>query len=91
MWDVNRYAQELIAAGFTLHRIEDWSEHVAASYAAARAETLAKRAELTEQVGEELVSRTLDGLAFWVDMAQRGNVGWALFVARKPSGKHQGE
>ncbi|RKH37625.1 class I SAM-dependent methyltransferase [Corallococcus sicarius] len=91
MWDVNRYAQELIAAGFMLQRIEDWSEHVAASYAAARAQTLANRGELTQQVGDELINRTLDGLAFWVDMAQRGNVGWALFVARKPSGKNQGE
>lgn len=86
MWDIEQYLQALLATGFTMHRLEDWSEHVAASYAAARAETLASRGELEKELGAELVSKTLDGLAFWIDMAERGRVGWALFVANKPSG-----
>jgi sarcosine/dimethylglycine N-methyltransferase len=84
MWDIERYLAELMAAGFRMRRLEDWSEHVAASYAAARAATIEQREELAEQVGAEMIDRTLDGLAFWVDMATRGLVGWALFVARKP-------
>jgi sarcosine/dimethylglycine N-methyltransferase len=84
MWDIERYLAELMAAGFRMRRLEDWSEHVAASYAAARAATLGNREALAAEVGAEMVERTLDGLAFWVDMATRGLVGWALFIARKP-------
>lgn len=43
-----------------------------------------KRDELVSNVGAELVQRTLDGLMFWVDVAERRNVGWALIVAKKP-------
>ena len=83
MWDTERYLEELIAAGFRIRRVEDWSEHVAASYNWARERALGKRAQLEAEIGAELVQKTLDGLAFWVDMARRGNVGWSLFVARK--------
>ncbi|HEX2207984.1 MAG TPA: methyltransferase domain-containing protein [Longimicrobium sp.] len=88
MWDIERYLTELMGIGFQVRRLEDWSEHVAASYAAARAATIEKREELTAQVGAEMIDRTLDGLAFWVEMATRGLVGWALFVARKPLAPH---
>ena len=71
--------------GFKIRRVEDWSKHVATTYAWACDQALRKKDELTSEVGEELVQRTLDGLAFWVDMASRGNVGWTLFVAQKPA------
>lgn len=83
MWDIERYLAELKEAGFEMRHLEDWSEHVAASYAAARAATVEKREELAAQVGAEMIDRTLDGLAFWVEMATRGLVGWALFVASR--------
>ena len=75
---------ELIALGFKIRRVEDWSEHVSASYAWAREQAIVKRAELESKVGTELVERTLDGLGVWVDMAERGNVGWVLIVAQMP-------
>ncbi len=84
MWDTERYLSEMLDLGFTIQRVEDWSEHVAANYAWAAEQTRNKRDELVSAVGAELVKRTLDGLAFWVDMAERGNVGWALIVAKKP-------
>lgn len=84
MWDAERYLAELIDMGFKIHRMEDWSEHVAASYAWARGQASAKREELESKVGADLVQHTLDGLQFWVDMAKQGNVGWTLIVARKP-------
>lgn len=83
MWDTERYLSELIDMGFRIRRVEDWSEHVGASYAWAREEAIAKRDELESKVGAELVQGTLDGLQFWVDMAERGNVGWALIVAQR--------
>lgn len=84
MWDTERYLQELIDLGFRINHVEDWSRHVAASYAWARSEAMQKRAELESKVGAELVQRTLDALQFWVDTAERGNVRWALIVSRKP-------
>lgn len=84
MWDAERYLTELIDMGFRIRRMEDWSEHVAASYAWAREQASSKRDELESKVGVELVERTLDGLQFWVDMANRGNVGWTMIVAQKP-------
>ena len=83
MWDTERYLSELIDLNFTIRRVEDWSEHVAASYAWARRQANALRDELESKVGAELVQRTLEGLDFWVDMAERGNVGWVLLVAKK--------
>ena len=84
MWDTERYLTELIDLNFRIRRVEDWSQHVAASYAWARRQAKAKRDELESKVGVDLVQRTMDGLEFWVDMAERGNVGWALLVAQKP-------
>lgn len=84
MWDTERYLAELIDLEFEIRRVEDWSEHVAASYAWARGRAIDKRDELEANVGADLVQRTMDGLQFWVDMAERGNVGWALIVAQTP-------
>ena len=64
--------------------MEDWSQHVAASYAWAREQAIRKRDALESSVGAEVVQRTLDGLGFWGDMAERGNVGWTFIVAQKP-------
>lgn len=83
MWDIERYLEELIALGFKIRRVEDWSKHVGASYTFAREEAIAKQEELEAKVGADFVQRTLDGLAFWISMAERDNVGWALFVAQK--------
>lgn len=33
---------------------------------------------------KELAEHTLDGLAFWVHMAERGHVGWVFVVGQKP-------
>lgn len=84
MWDTERYLSEMLDLGFKIQRVEDWSKHVAANYAWAAQQAREKRDELVSNVGAELVQRTLDGLMFWVDMAERGNVGWALIVAKKP-------
>ena len=84
MWDSSRYVEALLRLGFTVQRVEDWSDHVESSYAAARDETITRREELIDILGEELVAQTLEGLAFWIDRARRRDVGWAFFVARKP-------
>jgi len=85
MWDTERYLTELMDLNFKIRRVEDWSQHVAASYSWAREQAKAKRDELESKVGAELVQRTMDGLEFWVEMAERGNVGWVFLVAQKPN------
>jgi hypothetical protein len=84
MWDTERYLAELIDLGFMIKRVEDWSQHVAGTYAWARQRAIDKRDQLEASVGADLVQRMLDGLMFWVDMAKCGNVGWALIAADKP-------
>jgi len=59
MWDTERYLTELIEVGFKIRRVEDWAEHVAASYTWARERTIENREELEAKVGKELVERTL--------------------------------
>ena len=83
MWDTERYLVEMIELGFTIERVEDWSQHVAGTYAWARQQAMDTRGKLESKVGAELVQHTLDGLSFWVDMAERGKVGWVLVVAHK--------
>ena len=36
------------------------------------------------RIGAETIDQTVEALSFWVDSANAGNIGWALFVARKP-------
>ena len=84
MWDIEAYLRHLIDLGFKIVRVEDWSEHVAWTYTCARDRALEHRPTLEAEVGEAMMQTTLDGLAFWIEMAERGKVGWALFVARRP-------
>lgn len=85
MWDAERYLTEIQDLDFSIQHVEDWSAHVAANYAWARQRTLDQYDTLTQQIGEGVVERTLDGLAFWVQMAEQGNVGWAFIIAQKPA------
>jgi hypothetical protein len=36
-------------------------------------------------VDETTVDGTVDALGFWVEAANAGKIGWAMFVAQKPS------
>ena len=84
MWDIQRYREALDELGFTTQRVEDWSKHVALSYALVRDRVKEQSVALAGKIGEEAVQRTIDGLTFWIDSAHAGYVGWAFFVARKP-------
>ena len=83
MWNIQRYREALEGLGFDIQRVEDWSKHVARSYALVRDRVKERRAVLADKIGEEAVQRTIDGLTFWVDSAGAGYVGWAFFVAHK--------
>ena len=85
IWDFEDYRAGLSGLGLQLVREEDWSSNVAPSYAWVRDGLLENRETLLPRIGAETIERTVDSLTFWVDSANAGNIGWALFVATKPA------
>ena len=85
MWGLEDYRGALSKLEFFVTREEDWSHHVARSYAWVRDRLRENRDELLPRVGAETIDHTLEALSFWMDSADSGKIGWALFVARKPS------
>lgn len=84
MWDLADYRNALETMGFSVTRQEDWSQHVARSYGWVREAVLQNRTELLALVDEGTIDGTVDSLGFWVEAADAGKIGWALFVAHKP-------
>ena len=85
MWDLEDYRRALSQLDLPVIREEDWSGHVARSYAWVRDRLQENREVLATRIGYETIDATVDALSFWVDSANAGNIGWALFVATKPS------
>ena len=84
MWDADDYHGCLIARGFHVLQKQDWSVHVARSYSWIKDQVEENRDVLSTRTDPHTVDRTLDSLGFWVDSANAGKIGWALFVAAKP-------
>ena len=85
MWDLVEYRDALSRLDFRVTREEDWSQHVARSYGWVRDRLLENRTQLLPRIGAETIDRTVEALSFWVDSANSSYIGWALFVAQKPS------
>ncbi|MEX2598601.1 MAG: hypothetical protein WD533_02985, partial [Dehalococcoidia bacterium] len=83
MWDMDDYLKGLANAGFNVTRTTDWSEHVAGSYGWVRDRLREHRDALSARIPLETIDRTIEALSFWVDSANKGNIGWALYVANK--------
>ncbi len=83
MWDAADYREALAALGFRLEQEADWSENVALTYSQVRAALAAQQATFTARLGADYVERTLAALAFWVESAQAGKIGWGYFVASR--------
>ena len=84
MWDLDDYRRALTGLDLPVAMAEDWSQHVARSYGWVRDRLQENRSALMPRIGAETIDRTVEALTFWVDSANAGNIGWALFVARKP-------
>ena len=84
MWDLDDYRRALNDLDLPVLREVDWSQHVARSYGWVRDRLQENRNALMPRIGAETIDRTVEALSFWVDSANAGNIGWALFVARKP-------
>jgi sarcosine/dimethylglycine N-methyltransferase len=84
MWDAEDYRRGLANLGFRIEVDNDWSQNVAPTYAWVRAQLEQRRAEFEGRIGKELVDRTSRALAFWVEQANAGCIGWMHIIARKP-------
>ena len=84
MWDLEDYRLALSNLGLRVIRMEDWSAHVARSYAWVRDRLQEQREAILPRVGAETIDSTVEALSFWVDSAEAGQIGWALCVAEKP-------
>ena len=85
MWDLDDYRAALSLLGFSIAREEDWSQYVARSYSWVRDRLRENREALLPRIGADTIDRTLGALSFWVDSANAGYIGWAMFVANKPA------
>ncbi|HEY9567670.1 MAG TPA: methyltransferase domain-containing protein [Thalassobaculum sp.] len=82
MWDTGAYLGALERSGFAIEAHEDWSEHVAPTYAWVREQLELRRDWFEDRIGRDAVDRTSAALQFWVDAAGDGRIGWEYFVAR---------
>ncbi|HBD84766.1 MAG TPA: hypothetical protein DC056_12215 [Dehalococcoidia bacterium] len=85
MWDVSDYHRSLMDQGFEVIQTQDWSLHVARSYSWIRNQIEENREKLSAKLDSQTIHSTLESLAFWVDSANAGKIGWALLVAVKPA------
>ena len=85
MWDLDDYLTELSRLDLLVSRVEDWSRHVARSYGWVRDRLRENREALLPRIGADVVDGTLDALSFWVNSANAGYIGWAMFLASKPA------
>ncbi len=85
MWDLEDYRGALSRLGLPVSREVDWSQHVARSYGWVRDKLRENREALLPRIGADTIDRTLQSLSFWVDSANAGYIGWAMFVADKPA------
>lgn len=84
MWDASDYQAALQELGFDVLSYSNWSEHVEPTYRNMRKQIEKRRAAFVAEIGEARCAEMLRGIDVWIQQAQRGNLGWAYFVAVKP-------
>jgi len=82
MWDRADYDRALDALGFEVVRFEDWSRHVAPSYAAIRAAAARHLERHAVDLPADDCGHALAQFQLWVDAAEAGKIGWHYYCAR---------
>lgn len=83
MWDRSDYDRALAALGFEVVRFEDWSPHVAPSYAAIRAAAVAHLERHPVGLPAVETDHALAQFQLWVEAAEAGKIGWHYYTARR--------
>ncbi len=86
MWDAPDYDRALAELGFQVARFEDWSGHVATSYAAIKASGAAHLARNPPDLPQAEIARALAQFQLWIDFAEAGKIGWVYYAARLAGG-----
>jgi sarcosine/dimethylglycine N-methyltransferase len=86
MWDRGDYDRALAALGFEIARFEDWSRHVAPSYAAIRAAAAGHLERHPVDLPPAETAHALAQFQLWVDAAEAGKIGWVYYAARARGG-----
>jgi sarcosine/dimethylglycine N-methyltransferase len=86
MWDRGDYDRALAGLGFEIARFEDWSRHVAPSYAAIRAAAVAHLERHPADLPPAETAHALAQFQLWVEAAEAGKIGWVTYAARCGSG-----
>lgn len=77
------YRSHLQAVGLQLDEVVDLSPYVARSYADHIDGLRRNRPALIEAAGADYVDYTIEAMGRWVRAAEKGKLGWGMFVARK--------
>jgi sarcosine/dimethylglycine N-methyltransferase len=86
MWDRGDYDRALAGLGFEIARFEDWSRHVAPSYAAIRAAAVAHLERHPADLPPAETALALAQFQLWVEAAEAGKIGWVTYAARCGTG-----
>jgi sarcosine/dimethylglycine N-methyltransferase len=83
LWAIDDYDRLLAKIGFTVRERQDWSGHVASTFAVV-ADNLARvRQEFADRIGEETVRGTEFRVGRQLDMARAGHLGWCFYALER--------
>ena len=80
LWDIEDYDRLFARMGFVVCERQDWSPHVASTFAAVARNLAAVRAGFAARIGEEAVRGTEYRIARQLDMARAGHLGWCFYT-----------
>lgn len=81
IWSKHDYEIELHKAGFTVEKWDDWSEHVARTYAWTLKKLESKREEILPRIGQKAYDSAREGMELWKKAADDGYLGWVHVIA----------
>ncbi len=82
MWDRGDYDDALADLGFEIVRFEDWSAHVAPSYAAIRSDAIDHLERNPVDLPPAEIDHALAQFQLWVEAGEAGKIGWVYYAAR---------
>jgi sarcosine/dimethylglycine N-methyltransferase len=80
LWPMEDYDRLLARMEFKIIERQDWSSHVAVTFAAVARNLAALRTDFAARIGEETVRGTEFRIARQLDMARAGHLGWCFYV-----------
>jgi cyclopropane fatty-acyl-phospholipid synthase-like methyltransferase len=80
LWPMEDYDRLLARMEFKIIERQDWSSHVALTFAAVARNLAALRTAFAARIGEETVRGTEFRIARQLDMARAGHLGWCFYV-----------